>query len=211
MGLFWCKKLILCHVQPYISAFRNRKDGKKIFAAQTPPRKRGYTSIHLTIVGKTSKHLRSLPSSLADAPHCSIMGFVQTQTISEKVLFFIFSDSQQDSLFCPARCREMTLLNYSFMFGWCEVKIRFCFVGTKWNFYFILLLQNNSTFQSYLQHTVSIVYSRTCSDLSQPPAFWWLTAQAGGREYPIAFSKLRAAVFFAAFFLKRKRVLFRTP
>ena len=131
MGLFGWKKLIHCHVQLYISAFRNRKDGQKIFAAQTPPRKRGYTSTHLTIVDKTSKHLRSLPSSLADAPHCSIMGFVQTQTISEKVLFFIFSDSQQDKLFCPARYLEMTLLNFSFMFCWREVKIRFCFAGTK--------------------------------------------------------------------------------
>ena len=121
------------HVQPYISAFRNRKDGQKHFRVLKRRRESVATlSTHLTIVGK------NLPSTsevfhlqLADAPHCSIMGFVQTQTISEKVLFFIFSDSQQDSLFRPARCREMTLLNYSFMFGWCEVKIRFCFAGTK--------------------------------------------------------------------------------
>ena len=36
-----------------------------------------------------------------------------------------------------------------------------------------------------LYFLITIACSRTCSDLSQPPAFWWLTVQAGGREYPI--------------------------
>ena len=125
---------------PLASLFSNFSTAKRLhskerkqkpFAAQTPPRKRGYFSTHQTIVGKNFPYLRNFLSSLADAPHCSIMGFVQTQTISEKVLFFIFSDSQQDKLFCPARYREMTLLNFSFMFCWREVKIRFCFAGTK--------------------------------------------------------------------------------
>ncbi len=98
---------------------------QKPFAAQTPPRKRGYFSTHQTIVGKNFPYLRNFLSSLADAPRCSIMGFVQTQTISEKVLLFIYSNSQQDSFFRPARYREMTLLNVTFMFGlflliWCE-------------------------------------------------------------------------------------------
>ena len=104
---------------------------QKPFAAQTTPRKRGYFSTHQTIVGKNFSYLRNFLSSFANAPHCSIMGFVQTQTISEKVLLFIYSNSQQDSFFRPARYREMTLLNYSFMFGRCEVNIRFCFAGTK--------------------------------------------------------------------------------
>ena len=46
--LFFAKRIIHCHVQLCIFAFRNRKDGRskeckqKIFAAQTPQRKRGY-------------------------------------------------------------------------------------------------------------------------------------------------------------------------
>ena len=39
---FGLKRIIHFHVQPYISTFRNRKGGQKIFAAQTPQRKRGY-------------------------------------------------------------------------------------------------------------------------------------------------------------------------
>ena len=40
---------------------------------------------------------------------------------SAQVLFFIYSCSQQDQLFCPARLREMTFTNVSLMFCRCEV------------------------------------------------------------------------------------------
>ncbi len=72
---FGRKRIIHCHAQPYSPTFRNRKGAQKIFAAQTPQRKRGFFSTHQTIVGKTFPHLRNLLSSLADAPHCS-MGLV---------------------------------------------------------------------------------------------------------------------------------------
>ena len=41
-GCSWRKKIIHCHVQLYSTTFRNRKSRQKIFAAQTPQRKRGY-------------------------------------------------------------------------------------------------------------------------------------------------------------------------
>ena len=128
---FGRKREIFFKVQLCTDAFLRRKAVEKPFAAQTPPRKRGYFSTHQTIVGKNFPYLRNFLSYLADAPHCSIMGFVQTQTISEKVLLFIYSNSQRDSFFRPARYREITLLNCSFMFGRCEVNIRFCFAGAK--------------------------------------------------------------------------------
>ena len=72
---FGRKRIIHCHAQPYSPTFRTRKGAQKIFAAQTPQRKRGFFSTHQTIVGKTFPHLRSFKSSLADAPHC-LMGLV---------------------------------------------------------------------------------------------------------------------------------------
>ena len=65
-----------------------------------------------------------MAKSLADAPHCSIWGSVENQTISAQVLIFIYSNSQQDSSFFPARYREMTFTNVTFMYRktLCEVK-----------------------------------------------------------------------------------------
>ena len=51
---------------------------QKIFAAQSPPRKRGFFSTNQTIVGNAFQLLRNSLSSLADAPHCS-MGLVSKQ------------------------------------------------------------------------------------------------------------------------------------
>ena len=79
------KKVIHCHAQPYSPTFRNRKGAQKIFAAQTPQRKRGFFSSHQTIVGKISKRLRNLLSSLADAPHCS-MGLVSMHKLVDIIL-----------------------------------------------------------------------------------------------------------------------------
>ena len=75
---FWRKRIIHFHLQPYSPTFRNRKSGQKIFAAQSPPRKRGFFSTHQTIVVKNFLLLRNFPYSLADAPHCSIMGSVRS-------------------------------------------------------------------------------------------------------------------------------------
>ena len=82
---FGRKRIIHFHVHPYSPTFRNRKGAQKIFAAQTPPRKRGFLSTHQTIVGKISKRLRNLLSSLADAPHCS-MGLVSMHKLVDIIL-----------------------------------------------------------------------------------------------------------------------------
>ena len=73
-GVFDCfgrKRITFFKVQLYTDGFRNRKSGQKIFAAQTPQRKRGFFSTHQTIVGKTFLHLRNSLFSLSDATHCS--------------------------------------------------------------------------------------------------------------------------------------------
>ena len=82
---FGRKRIIHFHVHPYSPTFRNRKGAQKIFAAQTPQRKRGFFSTHQTIVGKTFPHLRSFKSSLADAPHCS-MGLVSMHKLVDIIL-----------------------------------------------------------------------------------------------------------------------------
>ena len=127
VGWFGRKLVIFFKVRLCIFAFRNQKDGQKIFAAQTPQRKRGFFSTHQTIVGKTFPHLRSFKSSLADAPHCS-MGLVSMHKLVDIILalmpchvtvcvnfilgaksnFLKLLRSQQDTLLRPARCREMT-------------------------------------------------------------------------------------------------------
>ena len=81
----WLKQIIHFHLHPYSPTFRNRKGEQKIFAAQTPPRKRGFLSTHQTIVGETFPHLRNLLSSLADAPHCS-MGRVSMHKLVDIIL-----------------------------------------------------------------------------------------------------------------------------
>jgi len=126
---FGRKREIFFKVQLCTDAFLRRKAVEKPFAAQTPPRKRGYFSTHQTIVGKNFPYLRNFLSSLADAPHCSIKwGLYKVKLFSTKVLFFTYSNSQQDLPLRQARCLEMTLLNYSFLFGWCKVKFFLYFI-----------------------------------------------------------------------------------
>ena len=183
----------------YTPTFRNRKGGalksvnQKIFAAQTPQRKRGFFSTHQTIVGKISKHLRNLPSSLADAPHCS-MGLVSMHKLVDIILALI-------------PCHAAVCVNFCL-----GSKVQFlCVITQSTGLAFLPSLPigkklgSNSTFmfskklceKFYTIHRViffitlyfliSIACFGTCSDLSQPPAFWWLTVQAGGTEYPVVF------------------------
>ena len=92
--VFGRKRITFFKVRLCIFAFRNRKDGQKIFAAQTPQRKRGFLSTHQTIVGEIFPHLRHLLSSLADAPHCSMMGSVQILTLAKaRAIFYIVLQS----------------------------------------------------------------------------------------------------------------------
>ena len=126
-------------VQLCISAFRNRKDGRskeckqKIFAAQTPPRKRGYVEdfaqsktffSHTAFTKVTALLLRYVHVTYGKIAARQARGYgvlYEVKPGSAQVLFFIYSCSQQDQLFCPARLREMTFTNVSLMFCRCEV------------------------------------------------------------------------------------------
>ncbi len=157
------KRIIHCHVQVYTPTFRNRKSRQKIFAAQTPQRKRGFLSTRQTIVGKVSQHLQNSLSSLADAPHCSMMGSVQILTLAKaRAIFYIVLQST-GLAFLPSLPNGKKLgSNSTFMFN-----KKLC---AKLNLtHRVIFLLN------YPLYLVAIVYFGTCSDLSQPPAFWWLT------------------------------------
>ena len=94
LAYFERKRIIFFKVRLYTPTFRNRKSGQKIFAAQTPQRKRGFFSTHQTIVGKTFLHLRNSLFSLADATHCSMMWSVQNFShIGTSVIFYIILQS----------------------------------------------------------------------------------------------------------------------
>ena len=73
--LFWAGTGYILQSATLYLHFSESKRWQKIFAAQTPQRKRGFLPTHLTIVGKTFQRRRNSKSSLADAPHCS-MGLV---------------------------------------------------------------------------------------------------------------------------------------
>ena len=61
---------------------------------------------------------------------------------------------------------------------------------------------------NYPLYLVSIACFGTCLDLSQPPAFWWLTVQAGGTEYPTILFLFKGYESSLLSFLSRKRVPF---
>ena len=91
----------------------------KPLAAQTPQRKRGFLSTHQTIVGKTFHHLRSLLSSLADAPHCWIWGSVRSKTIFGKSVIFNILKQSTGLTFLPS---SLTRDDYGWMLHFCIVK-----------------------------------------------------------------------------------------
>ena len=135
---------------PLATLFSNFSTAKKLhskerkqkpFAAQTPPRKRGYGRISPNETHfappKAQKlsfytvHIAVLRNRRATSAR--IWGSVRSQTDSAQVLFFIYSNSQQDKLFCPACLREMTLLNFSFMFP----LVQMCFTFQSYPLFWI--------------------------------------------------------------------------
>ena len=116
VAYFGEKKIIHCYVQPYTPTFRNRKSGAKDFRGSdaaakawlredfayrnyiSPPKaqKLSFRTVHETVMRKRR------------ATSARIWGFVRSKTILVKMLLFIYSSSQQDLPFRPARCREMT-------------------------------------------------------------------------------------------------------
>ena len=81
----------------------------------------------------------------------------------------------------------------------CKSALSFSFGG-------LLLNLGGNGLSASMCNSILIVYSRTCSDLSQPPAFWWLTAQVGGTEYPMTFFLFRGAIKVFCSFSSEKRV-----
>ena len=116
--LFWAKRVNPLLIATLFSNFSESKKLQKIFAAQTPQRKRGFFSTHLTIVGKTFQHLRHSLSSLADAPHCSMMGSVRSKTISESLLLLIYQTVNRTRFSDQLAVARWLWLNVSFMFSW---------------------------------------------------------------------------------------------
>jgi len=59
---------------------------------------------------------------------------------------------------------------------------------------------------NYPLYLVAIACFGTCSELSQPPAFWWLTVHAGGTEYRTAFFIFKGYESLLHSFSSEKRV-----
>ena len=95
----------------------------------------------------------------------------------------------------------MTLLNFSFLFGWCKVKFFLYFIFA--NGFHFPKLPFVLNFHSLLRHLHISEFAVLLFDCER----YKLAAES----IPQFFSKLRATVFFAAFFLKRKRALLRPP
>ena len=156
---FGWKQVTFFKVQLYSPTFRRRK------------------SCTLKNVNKSRSRLKRRRESAAPSPHIklsSVKLFITSEVLnlrsqmlrtarygvlyevklfSAKVLFLIYSNSQQDLLFRPARLREMTLLNVTFLYS---KKLCAKFYTTH---RVIFLL-------TYPLFLISIVCSRTCSDSS---------------------------------------------
>ena len=171
VGWFGRKLVIFFKVRLCIFAFRNQKDGQKIFAAQTPQRKRGFLSTHQTIVGKTFQRRRNFKSSLADALHCSMMGSVQILTIAKaRVVFYIVLQSTGLTFPTSSLSRD----DYVWMLLLCIAK-KIC---AKLN------LTHRVIFFYYPLYLVAIACFGTCLDLSSQSCC--LTANGTSRRHRVS-------------------------
>ena len=202
---FGWEREIFFKVQLYTPTFRNRKGGQKIFAAQTPQRKRGYVEdfalnsnfyVFIILTGVTALLLRYVRVTFGEIAARQARGWGWFPSKC-------FGKHGSTLMPCHAAvCANFVLGSNVQLLRVITQSIGLDFlprlpIGKK--------LGSNSTFmfskklcaKFYTTHRViffitlyfliSIACSRTCSDLSQPPAFWWLTVQAGGTEYPVVF------------------------
>ena len=159
----WC--LILVETDnslPCATLFSNFSESKKlqkIFAAQTPPRKRGYVEdfafqnilplrnfkklsfriVHEIVLrnrratsarmGLVSKH--GLVDIMPNFYAMSRCGMRKLYLGCASVDFYCYYTVNRTYFSAQLAYGKMTFTNVSFMFGWCGVKIRFCFAGTK--------------------------------------------------------------------------------
>ncbi len=135
VGLVWAETGNILQSATLYTLFSESKKRQKIFAAQTPQRKRGYvedfaqsiTFSHLYYPYKRDRLATTVrPCNLWQnrrATGARIWGSVRSRTISAKVLFLIYSNSQQDLLLRPARLREMTTAE-CYIYVWLDKKVQ---------------------------------------------------------------------------------------
>ena len=140
---FGLKLIIHCHVQLYTDAFLRRKAVEKPFAAQTPPRKRGYVedfALNLSFLASiiptnvTALLLRYVHVTYGKIAARQARGYgvlCETKLFRHKYYSLYWHAVNRTKFSDQLAYGKMTLLNFSFMFGWCEVNIQFCFAGTK--------------------------------------------------------------------------------
>ncbi len=134
VAYFRWKRVIHCHLQVYTPSFRNRKRGalksvNKRFSRLKRRRESVASSPHSILSSvKLFPRFRSLLSSLANAPHCSIWGSVRSQTVRRKCYFLYSHAVNRTHFFNQLAYGKMTLLNFSFLFGWCKVKFFLYFI-----------------------------------------------------------------------------------
>ncbi len=94
------------------------KDFRRSNAAAKARLRGGFRLPQLTAPPKTTKSSFRIVYEVVlrnrRATGARIWGSVQNQTILAQVSFLIYSSSQQDLFFCPARCREMTTAEFYF-------------------------------------------------------------------------------------------------
>ena len=138
------------------------------------------------------------------------MGFCTKFRFYRRKCYFLYSHAVNRTHFSAQLAYgKMTLLNFSLLFQRCEVKpMHFLLLQSEIFLYFIVakgfhfpkqpIVHN---FHSLLRHLHISEFAVLLFDCER----YKLAAQS----IPQFFSKLRAIVFFAAFFLKRKRVPLR--
>ena len=114
------KRVIFFKVQLCTDAFLRRKAVEKPFAAQTPPRKRGYVEdfarnktfyISTILTSATALLLRYVRVTYGEIAARQARGYgvlYEVKLFSARMLLLIYANSQQDTLLRPARLREMT-------------------------------------------------------------------------------------------------------
>ena len=128
-SFFFAQVKLSTDLQSGLTHFSESKKWQKIFAAQTPQRKRGYVGdfvLNWLILSHTSftrvtgfcygAPTYPTTKSLADAPHCSIWGFMQCPTFSGQSVFFnIFQTGNRTRFSAQLAYGKMTFSNLTFM------------------------------------------------------------------------------------------------
>ena len=199
--LFGRKKIIHCRVQLYSLTFRNRKSDKRfsrlkrrresVATWRILPETQLFSPL-LSLQAPTALLLRYVRVAYGKIAARQARGYgVLYEVIpgSAKVLFFIFSNSQQDSAFPPSSLARDDFAE--FLFFVCVVqRVPFPKLPTVHDVHSLLRHLHTSEFRS--------------------PSVRLRTAQAGGREYPTAFFLFKGYRFLCSFLFKKKARILRS-